>query len=808
MIKKILLLSIIFFNNLVFSQAYTVTGKVLDEKQTPVAFANVVLMQDAIVIKGTTTHENGDFVFENINKGSYTLKISFLGYEAHQKKLQIFSTTSLGVVTLKDATEALEGVTVVAKKPTIKRMVDRLVFNVENSTLSNNTMLDVLKHTPGVLVFDGRITIKNSNPTVYINDRKVHLSASEVMQLLEATPANTIKSVEVITNPPAKYEAEGGAVLNIVTTKNLVAGYHGSVYGNYKQGFQFPKFSYGTSHFFKTNKLNTYLNFSDSPQKAYRNNDEFVNFYTNNTLTTSWETDYKRTRQSANKTINAHIDYDIDAKNSLSFNTNLLISPRTPSQTDVDSFTEVFDANKNLDSTFHTTNNAVLELFNMAFTLDYRHQFNKEGAQLSASLHHTNYDFSNFQDVNTGYFLPNTMTAFRNNKFQTFSSQVIKLSTAQTDFVWPLPNNALFETGVKVSTIDSESVLNQFSFENDIKQDDIDNSDVFNYDETNYAAYVSFEKDWKTWSFKAGFRGEYTDISSVSASLHQTNTNNYFKLFPSFNLLHRIHENHEVYFNYKKRIYRPRYNQLNPFKFFLNDNTFKIGDPNLLPQIDDVYTLGYNLNNTFTFELYYRYENNPALEVSFQDNDENLIKYISTNIDNSVSYGFDFTTYTPIIKDWSVYVLSSIFYYDNKFVALESDNAVLNFEKWTYLMQMVNYLSFLKDKSLSAEASLFYISPIVDGPSEASSRLGVDVIFRKAFWNNKASVSLGVTDIFNTLNFNYSTNYLNQDILTKSNIENRLFTLGFHYKFGNTKLKTNKRIIELEERDRLERNDK
>lgn len=806
MIKRVLALSFLLVSLSFFAQDYTVKGVIQDESKAPVAFANVVLMLNEQIVQGVTSNEEGIFVIEGITANSYTLKASFLGFIPFEKALNIRSNTDLGIIVLKENVETLEGVTVVAKRPTVRRLVDRLVFNVENSTLSNNNVLDVLKHTPGVLVHDGSISVKNSAPTVYINDRRVHLSANEVQQLLESTPAENIKSIEVITNPPAKYEAEGGAVLNIVTSKNIIAGYNGSVFGSYKQGFEFPKYSMGTSHFFKVKKLSTYVNYTISPRKDYREKDEFVNFLENNSNTSSWETDYKRDKESRYNAINANIDYDFDEKNTLGFTTNMLIAPRKYSQTDVKSSTKVFGANKALDSTFNTFNEAVMESFNMAFTIDYIHKFDKEGAQLLVSFHHTNYDYSNFQNVDTDYLLPNN-NLIRDNRFQTFSSQVIKLNTSQFDYELPINETTLFEAGAKASHIDSESVLTQFNFEGDQRTEDIDNSDNFFYDEGNYAAYVSLAKEWEKMSLKVGVRTEYTETEGTSVAENETNENNYFKVFPSVHISKTINDKNELYFNYNKRIYRPRYNQLNPFKFFLNDNSYITGDPRLVPQIDDVFTLGYTLNNTYTFELYYRYENDPAIEMVFQDNEEGILKYVNTNIERSISYGFDFTTYTSIAKNWNLYALSSIFYYDNKYLSLESGNQLNNTDKWSVYGQITNYFTFLKDRSLTADVSLLYISALADGPSIISNRLGVDVSLRKNLFKNKASLSLGVTDIFNTQNFNQTTKYLNQDILMASRMENRQFTLAFNYKFGNTKLKSNKKSIDLIERDRLERDE-
>ncbi|WP_303317656.1 outer membrane beta-barrel family protein [Flavivirga abyssicola] len=788
-----------------FSQEYRLNGYVKDANDNPIAYANIVITSLGVAkdANGTSTDENGYFIIENLKAQDYILKVSFLGFKAYSTRVELDRNIHFDAIILEDNLETLDGVTVVAKRPTVKRMVDRLVFNVENSTLSNDNILDVLKHTPGVLVHDGTITIKQSTPTIYINDRRVHLSSSEVQQLLEGTSASNVKSIEVITNPPAKYEAEGAAVLNIVTSKNIIAGYHGSVFGNYKQGSEFPKYALGTNHFFKTKKLNAYLNYSISPRKDFRHNDESINFIDNNNQnTSSWETDFKRTRETANQNINSNIDYDINENNSLGFSTSMLITPRDNTKTSINSLTEVFDANRVLDSTFNTLNRKVDETFNLAFTLDYTHKFKRAGEKLSVSTHHTNYDFSSFQNVDTDYRFPNNML-IRSNRFQTFSSQVIKLYTGQVDYELPIGESAEFEAGGKVSDINSESILTQFIFENDEKIEDFQNSDTFLYDETNYAAYISYSKDWTNWSFKSGLRAEYTNIKGNSLETNQNSDNDYLKLFPSFYLLHKLNDDNELYFNYNKRIYRPRYNQLNPFKYFLNDNAYVTGDPNLKPQIDHIFTLGYTLNTKYTFEIYYRYENDPTIQITFQDNEANSLKYINTNTDVSISYGLDFITNTRVVKNWSLYMLSSFFYYENRFLALESNNLAYETDRWSVYSQVVNSFSFLKDKSLTADISFLYISPIVGGPTITSDRSGLGIDLRKTFCDNRASLSIGITDIFNTQNFTQTTKYLNQDVFLNSRIENRLVAFGFNYKFGNFRLNTNKKEINLQERDRL-----
>jgi len=807
--KVKLISSLIFLFSLSsFSQQFSVKGSVKDEKNIPISYCNVTLTEISnSTISGTTTGDDGAFLFENLKQADYILNVSFLGFKSYRDTISLNKNLIVDDIVLEEQTQNLEGVTIITKRPTIKRQIDRLVFNVENSTLSNNNVLDVLKNTPGVLVFDGSITVKNSSPTIYINDRKVHLSSSDIQQLLEGASASNIKSIEVITNPPAKYEAEGGSVINIVTNKNIISGYNGSIYGNYKQGQEYPKYSLGTSHFFKTETVDAYINYSISPRRDYRHNNESINFIENNQTISSWETDFRRTRESTNQAINSNIDFKLNEYNSLGISTNLFLSPRDNNDIFVNSLTEVFDANNVLDSTFNSLNHKVDETYNLAFTVDYSHKFKKEGEKISANAHYTDYDFSSYQNVDTDYFLPNETAPFRKNRFQTYSSQKIKLFTGQIDYELPIKNSAQFGTGLKVSSINSESVLNQFIFVNGEKEEDLLNSDTFLYDEMNYAGYASFSKDWDHWSIKTGLRAEYTDIKGNSLLANQVNNSDYLKIFPSFYVAHSFNEHHDLYFNYNKRINRPRYSELNPFKYFLNDNSYITGNPNLKPEIDDVFTLGYMLNKKYTFEVYYRHENNPTLEIILQDNDENLIKYINTNIDRNISYGLDFTTYTKIIPNWNLYVLSSLFYEENQFYySQDTNNILVTNDQWSFYSQVINYFSFLKDKSLTVDMSYLYISPIANGPSNVSSRHGLDVNLKKTFWNNKASLSLGVTDVFNTQNFTQTNTYLNQDYILKSRLENRLFTVGFNYKFGNTKLKNNQKDIDLEERDRLNSN--
>ncbi|WP_370476205.1 outer membrane beta-barrel family protein [Tamlana flava] len=804
MTRYLLLLCGLLIPFVSFSQEFKISGYVKDTNNQPIAYANVVLIvTNENPEFGDITDDSGKFLIDGVSSGNYKLKVSFLGYKEFLKDINLESDVDLGTMVLEESLQELDRVTIITKKPTVKRMVDRLVFNVENSTISNDNVLEVLKYTPGVLIVDDKIKIKKSTPTVYINDKKVHLSSKEVIQLLEGTNASGIKSIEVITNPPAKYEAEGDAVLNIVTSKNIISGYHGSAFGNYKQGHEFPKYSFGNSHFFKTNKLNTYLNYSISPKKDFSQILQKTNFIENGNTMSIWESDFEKVEKSANQNINANIDYEINANNMLNISALTILAPRNNSKTTSDAVAEIYNSNQLLDSTQSTLNKKVNETINTSIDLNYVHKFKDDGEKISVSLHYTDFDDSSYQDVSTTYLYPGGTTNSRTNKFQTFTSQEIKLYTGQVDYELQTGESGMFESGLKFSSIDSDNILTQYDFDNGLKVEDLNNSDQFLYDEKNYASYVSYSQDWDDWSLKTGFRFEYTETMGNSISTGQTNKSNYAKLFPSLSISKTLNDKNELYLNYSRRIYRPRYSLLNPFKYFFTDNSYIVGDPKLVPQIDDTFTLGYTFDNNYTFEFYYRNENNPILEYIYQDNDDNLLIYKRTNLDQSISYGLDFITYKQILNWWTIYSVSSIFYYENNFFTPDS-SSIFTTDIWSFYTEINNYLSLLKNKSLTADVSFVYSSPTSYGPERTSSSSSLNINFKKTFWDNRAALNIGVTDVFNNQNYSSTIKYLNQDNYSDLRRETRLFVLGFNYKFGNVFLKNSERHPELEERTRLD----
>ncbi|ASV30258.1 outer membrane beta-barrel family protein [Maribacter cobaltidurans] len=798
--KPLLLFFLAFLGcaQVAFSQSYQLTGAVRDEVGESIPFASVFLLQalDSTMVKGASADENGIFLISDIEPGLYIVRCSYIGKSSNGLPLDIQSDIKIGALIIPQQSEQLDEVVVVSSRPKIERKVDRLIFNVENTVLSQSTSWDILKQTPGVILMQDELQIRNQPAVVYINDRKVQLSPSEVRSLLENYQGQNIKSVEVINNPPAKYDAEGGAVLNIITSKNISLGYKGNVTTNYTQGI-FPKYNFGTSHFYKTKKLNLNATYSYVPRKDFKDVQNRTNFINDTGIFSRWDTNFDKTNRFKAHNGGLTVDYTINDKNEINFTSNIQLSP----EREYDNFQNTIITNGigTVDSTFTTASLLDETKNNISGDLTYKYSF-KEGGALRFNGHYTTFDLNRTQSASSNYFLP-TGDFIRNYSFFTDADQDIEIITAQIDYNKLLGTVSL-ETGVKTSLINSESQL-QFFTENNGRIFVPELSDNYLYDENVYAAYVSASKDWEKWSIKAGLRAEHTQSSGNSLALARVNNLEYFELFPSIYLLHNINENHSFAFDYSRKLERPRYEDLNPFRTFINENIYYEGNPNLVPNFSNNFNLNYTLKQEYFFDFYYRDNGNYISTLSFQDNQNQVLRDVTQNVLESTSYGFDFNYGKSITNNWYLYSYISIFHEDETFLALESDAFSATNEINGYYVDITNYLTLSKDGTFKGELGLAYLSGFLAGSYTMSETTNLTLGLQKSFWNKRAQISLSLNDILGKANPWHSSKYLNQDNAYIAVEETQNLRLSFTYNVGNFRLEDNQRQIEKAERDRI-----
>jgi len=483
------------------AQTASVTGRLMDTEEKPIAFATVLLFEvdGDSALQGAVTEEDGTFRLENLQEKTYKISFSYVGFVTKEQEIVVAQKTEIESITLQKSTEALDEAVVTARNPSIEKKPGKLIFNVENTSLSTGSTFDLLKKTPGVVVIGEEIKIKFSNPVIYINNKRVYLSSSEVVSLLQNTNASTIKSVEVITNPSAQYDGATGTVLNINTSRAISIGYKGSVDANYTQGV-FPKYRLGTSHFYKNDWLNFYGSYSFNKRKDFKEDENFVRYFEPDGSTNSiWNSDFNRITHTNAHQGNLIVDFTINEKQTLSLATTFSVNPNETY--DNRGFTTISNPQQVIDSTFTTLSDLESDTHTFSATGDYKILLDDQNSNVTLSANYTDYNNGRDQNVATAYNDPSG-TLLRRNSFSTDADQGTSIFTGQADL-----NHKLWEgtmkTGLKYSNIDSDSKLDFFDTDSGVSQFNSILSDDFNYLEKIYASYINFERDFEKFSLNA-----------------------------------------------------------------------------------------------------------------------------------------------------------------------------------------------------------------------------------------------------------------------------------------------------------------
>ncbi|MEJ2161853.1 MAG: outer membrane beta-barrel family protein [Robiginitalea sp.] len=783
-------------------QTYEIKGSVRDTGGEALPYANVLLLRasDSTQVKGTSADESGRFHVQGITPDLYFLQATYFGHVSILLPLEVRGDILIGALVLEAETNDLDEVVVTGQRPTVERKPDRIVLNVENTIASEGSTWDILRNAPGVIVVQENLEIRGQQATIYLNDRKIQLSQSEVQELLQGLSGDLISSVEVIPIPPASFEAEDGPVLNIRTSQNIVPGYKGSVRGQYIQAI-YPKYSIGTSHYYKTEKFGVFANYTINPRKEFKNTESGINWIDEqDEVFAEWDTDLDRITRSQAQQANLILDFTPSERDQLNLTSNLAYSPNKRSTYDLQTIMQ--NGQGQLDSTLQTSSFVEDDVFNLSFDLNYQRNLRKEGATLKANAHYTYNELTRIQQGSTDYFDPSGVF-LRNFSFSTDALQDIDIFTGQADYYTPIVSGS-FESGVKGSFIRTDSRIDYFDVNDNQPPFDIALSDRFTYDEAVYAAYASLSKAWDPWTLKAGLRAEQTEVKARSETLDEINRQSYFELFPSVYLGRQMGEKHSLALIYSRQLTRPNYADLNPFRFFLNENDYDEGNPNLVPNFSHNFNLNWTVDNTFFIDLYYRDNGRYISTLSFQDNGNQTLIQVKQNVLESISYGLDFTISTNLTPFWDVYFYNSVFYEDETFLAEQSDIETYKNSVTGYYGYLSNSFTISKDGTLTGETSLLYLSGFLNGSYKMSETITWNLGLRKTLWDGRAILTLTAEDLLGRANATYTTRYENQDNYFYAVPETRFMRLGFTYNLGNFRLDNRSSNLRKSELQRIE----
>ena len=778
---------------MLFSQKQKIEGTVVNiqNEKLPLVTIKVYDSQNTL-LKKLITGENGDFSVDEISDASIKLIFNDLEYNQLEEIIDLAKYNKPLIVILKKNIQDIEEVVMIKQKPIVTRKIDRLSFNVENSNISSLNAWEILKKTPGVSVNNETLTIKGSQSIlVTINDKKVMLTGDELKNLLENTQGEDLKSVEVITNPPAKYEASGSAVLNIIMKKNTIEGYRGIISSKYIQS-QYAKGVFGISQYYKKDKLSVMASYYLGGGTYYREGTDYVNYLEDQTR---WISIMNRKDQNKSQnTVNFNIEYEIDSLTNLSLNYAGFFSPKSFGTYYVP--TLIYNTQNVVESNYTTINDHYSRSINNALSFQVDRKLNGK-SKISWVNYFAGNNARKYQNVLT--YLDFIDQDPEENNFITNNKSDVQLYSTQADYEW---NNEKWEveSGAKYSFVKTNSVLEFSENENGEIQYRSDKSNVFDYREHNFALYSSLAYNPGKWNFKAGLRAEKTDLEGIVSDPYEVNKNDYWKLFPTLYAQYTTTDNHQFGLSYGKRISRPSYSWLNPAKSYYNLFSYFQGDPKLKA------TMVHNLNFTYTWkdwnlDFYYRKEIDPSMEISFQDPATNQLIYNFTNIEKGQAYGLSLYKNFQIKQWWSLSVSENLEHNENYFIGVD---AILYKNKiWNWSSDLSTSFTLDKKSDWNLEIGHQYNSPSIQGTFTISGFSSTYLVMNRKFFNKKLEASLFFNDIFKTSQQKVSTKYANQDNYFLDYTDTQNFIISIKFNFGNQAVKNVKTIEKTEEQSRM-----
>lgn len=786
-----IVISIILLLMSLFLQAQTATssykGKVVDQNKEELAFVTVLLKDEAgEVLTSFYTDEQGIYQIDT-NEQVRTVEFQYVGFKSQEFS---FVEELPVIVTLEKDNALLDEVVITAKRPTIKREIDRLVFRVQDTPLATTNAWDIVKQTPGVNAIGDDLSIRGSQSIlVTINDKKVMLTGDQLKSLLEGTEGTQVEAVEVITNPPAKYEAQGNAVLNIKLKKNADLGYKGSISERFKQT-TYAYNTLSTQHSYSGEKVNLSGSYSFGNGTGVRYNEDNV-LYENGDRWSSVMT--RKNKIKGQHSFQAELDIKLDTTLTVTVGGNGYINER--SKGDYAIPTLIYNPQDQIESSYTTFNKKRSNMDTYTGYALVEKNFNAAKKLLWSSYFTYDRQHDN-QEVLTKLNFKDQPTAER--LFGTKDKQRTRLAVSGLDYSIG-QESTKWELGGKYSIVKASYLLNFFDEEDGDFAYNETKSNTFDYQEINWAGYTSYTKQWKKWQAKVGLRGEYTGIQTKSTGMKPANQS-YFKLFPTAYLKYDVTDQQQLSLSYSKRIDRPSYSWMNPAKSYYNLFSYFQGDPDLKAAISHNFSLNYTFDE-LNVEFFYNKEINPSMEISYQEDATNMLIYHYTNIDKRELAGMIVNYTYQIVPRWSMSTFLYVQQQEDYFYGV--DQQLHKNDAFVFGGRVNTTVNLDKDNNWKAMLTYNFYTPTVQGSFKISGYQRTDFIMSRAFSNKKWSANLYVYNIFGSDRQVIKTQYANQYNYFKDYMDTQGIAIGLRYNLGNQKAKYSNKELDMQEKDRL-----
>lgn len=785
--KHLLLISLSLIGVNALAQNY-IKGIITDSSKAPVSFCAMTLLnaKDSSLVKGNVSNDKGEYIFESIKSGSYCIKFSNVGFKACYSPtfaVDSLSQIELAPQVLKNEGVNLKEVSVAVYKPAIEFKKGMVVMNVEDDQLAKgNTVLELLKRIPGVIVdAQNNITINGIGGARFlIDDRLQQMPAPQVIDMLAGMSADAISKIELIKNPPARYDAAGtGGLINIVTKKAKVKGYNGNIAFGCSQGQRF-RFGPSGSFNYKSNKLSIFSNLS------YGNWDNLNRQQLDRNLIVNGKTETIRSRGTMEGFMRVFsgsggIEYDITKKTVIGFYVNGNNNNDhylTNTETDISN-----GADFNYSKLMYT----VKEKFNISspnYNLSILQKIDSTNGQIKLNVGYNNM-LETQEKINENHFYDagNSEVAPASN-YNTFIKRDFKVYTQKLDFNKTFKNKLSLESGLKTSFVDNYS-NSELQFSNQSTGLFVGDTIIYNiykYKERILAAYTTVSRSWQKIGFSIGLRAEETDIHANDLRSGYTFSRNYFNVFPSGSIDFIFNKKNAITAAYSYHIDRPHYGMLNPVRVFNEQLNYGVGNPELRPQYTHNVTLDYNYNQFIT---------------------------LSAGADKTKDFTFWYS-YTPDSSKVNIDTIANLPDRNNGYISLSVQKRIKWYSFQTY--GVVMYRTFkgqLHGEDVSSETTNYYCnlnqefylpkdfkiqvwagigSAFKDGPQTYHERSAIHISLHKAFLEKKLNVTLSFFDVLYKDYMSYSTNFSNQNFYWRDTFDTRRIRIMINYRFGKMRI--------------------
>ncbi len=795
---KILLLIFTVISSLTYGQS--IRGKIIDSTQSPVPFATIALLnaKDSSIIKGNITDEYGGFIIDHLLKGSYLLKITAISFNAkYTNSVQIDSSSSIDLsnITLNSQGINLSEVSVSAIKRTIEFKNGNIIVNVENSPLAKgNTVYDLLSKLPGVSLDNNIIRLNGKEGVVVMIDGRIQqLTNVQLLTMLKSMNAELVEKIELLKNPPVKYDASGtSGMINIKTKKTKLIGFSGSVFASGSQGFYARSMS-GISLNYKTEKIALFSNL-DYNYGYYQSKEQFNK---------KFRTDSTFTEFNSINTIK-------DLENSLTYKigADWFVNKKTILGFKIDGNPGSYNSNGRATNTISHYNNLGFDHLNASvyipdkwtinnYNVNAEHRFDSTGTVLCFTSDYTRLSETYSSNIQN-HFLDNTdleimpPAIYRNN-----NTNNTDIFASKLDFTKVINSNTSFEVGAKIGYINTS---NNYLFER--KNNSTGNyyqdtalTNNYTYTEETYAAYFNYIKSFKKVNLQIGVRAENTNLIGRNTGKGFELKRSYYNLFPNISMEYAVSTNNNFQLNLNRRIDRPQYNDLNPFRSYRDQYSYDEGNPFLLPHYSNTIEFTHSYKKLITNMFTYTRIDNVMVYYTKQNDSTKVTVGTTKNMKFNNYYAYSFFIQHTIKSWWETSVNGIVSYIE--YVG-DVEGVPFKTASFYYSPSLNNIFTVLKKTKI--EINFFYNSLKNVGLTQIKPRWMLSFAIKRTFFNDKLDCSIGVSDLFYSGYYRTGVNFDNQDWNFRVTQDSRRLTLSLNYNFG--KLKVSERNLESNEEEK------